>query len=143
VERHARLEHVVGSLERSRERLRFDVCPVARRVEVREVEHRPHPAGAPRDLDDVVERAQVADSPHYLDAEGDGASLALESLAEAPELLDDSVQCSLARALEQESGMEDDRRRSTRSGDPRAAVERTHGRREFPARRLHVAHEAK
>jgi hypothetical protein len=142
VEGRVRLEHGVGGLERGRERVRFDVGPVARRVEVREVEHRTYPARAPRDLDHVVQRAQVAHTPHHLDAEGNGASLSLESLAQAGELLDDRIERSLARALEQEAGMEHDRGRSARSGDAGAAVERANGRCELPARRLHVAHEA-
>ena len=69
---------------------------VARRMHVREVEHGPHPAGSLRDLEHVVQRAEVADAAHHLDSERDGALLPLEPLPQLPELLDDGVECVFA-----------------------------------------------
>ena len=69
-------------------------------MHVSEVEHGPDPAGAPGDLDDIGERAEVAHAAHHLDAERHRAVLALESLAQAAELLDDGVQRSLPAPAE-------------------------------------------
>ncbi len=49
-----------------------------------------------RDLEHVVQRAEVADATHHLDAEGNGAILSLQPLAQLPELLDDGVERVLA-----------------------------------------------
>ncbi len=87
-----------------------------------------------RDLDDVVERAEVADAAHHLDAERHGPSLALEPLAQRAELLDDRGDRVLAGAAEQEAGVEDDDRGAAGRGDPGAPVERADGRGELPAR---------
>ena len=127
MERRARLEDGVGRLERLDEQRRLEVGAVARRVHVCEVEHRPHPARALRDLDDVVERAEVAYAAHHLDAERHGPLLALESLAERAELLDDRGDRVLAAAAEQEARVEDDDLRAARLGDPRTPVERADG----------------
>ena len=105
--------------------------PVARRVHVREVEHGSHPADAPRDLDHVVDRSEIAHAPHDLDAEGHGTALALQPLAERPELLDDRVDRVLSGSPEQEAGVEDDDLRAARSRDAGAPVERADGRGEL------------
>ena len=118
-----RLEDLVRAGERVRERLCLDEGAVARRVHVREVEDRAHPPGAARDLEYVVERPEVAHAAHDLDAEGHGAVLRLEALAERPELLDDRVERILPRALEQEAGVEDHDLGAARGRDPRAPVE--------------------
>jgi len=78
VERRAGLEHLVGGLERRREGFDVREGAVARRVHVCEVEHRADPAEPPRDLEHVVEAADLAHAAHHLDAEGHGAALALE-----------------------------------------------------------------
>src|SRR4029077_18544794 len=49
-----------------------------------------------------------AGRPHPRDADGAGAPLPLEPLAQLAELLDDRVDRRLARAFEQEAGVEDD-----------------------------------
>ena len=97
---------------------------------------------APRDLDDVVERAEIAHAAHHLDAERHGAVLPLEPLAERAELLDDRVDRVLAAPPEQEPGVEDDELGAARRGDSGAAVERADRRRELASARLEVAHEA-
>ena len=94
-----------------------------------------------RDLDDVVERAEVAHAAHHLDAERHGPALALEPLAQRAELLDDRGDSVLARAAEQEAGVEDDDLRAAGGRDPRAAVERADGGRELAAARLEMPHE--
>ena len=91
MERNSGLEGVVCSLERRRERPHLEVGAVARSVHVREVEDGPNPTGAARDLEHVVEGAEVADSSHDLDSERYGAVLGLQALAERSELLDDRV----------------------------------------------------
>ena len=75
------VEHVVDRLERLGEQARLEIRAVARRVHVGEIEHRPHPARLSRDLDDVVNRAEVAHATHHLDTERDRTTLALESFA--------------------------------------------------------------
>ena len=67
----------------------LDEGAVARRVHVREVDHRSHPPCAAADLDAVVERAEVADPAHHLDAERHRTALALQALPHDCELLDD------------------------------------------------------
>ena len=142
VERHTRLEDVVDRLERLGEQARLEVGAVARRVHVREVEHGPHPAGARRDLDHVVERAEVADATHHLDAERHCPVLALEPLAQRAELLDDGRDRVLALASEQEAGVEDDDLGAAGGGNAGTAVERSDGGGELAAARLEVPHEA-
>ena len=108
VERHVRLENGVDERERLGERRCLEERTVARRVHVREVEHGPHPVDPTRDLDDVVDRSEVADATHHLDAERHGALLPDEALAERAELLDDCGDRVLAAPPEEEAGMEDD-----------------------------------
>ena len=60
----------------SAKRLDGREAAVGGRVHVREVEHRPHPAEPARDLDDVVERAELAHPAHHLDPERHVAALA-------------------------------------------------------------------
>ncbi len=55
---------------------------------MREVENWADPAEAPRDLDDVVCRSELAHAPHHLDAERHGAVLLLQSRTQLAELLD-------------------------------------------------------
>jgi len=107
VERPAGLDHLVGGLERGRERLDVGEGAVARRVHVRKVEDGTDPAGTPRDLDHVVEAADLAHAAHHLDAERNRAVLALQPLAQLAELLDDRVDRLLARAFEQKARVED------------------------------------
>ena len=138
----ARLEHVVDRLERLREEARLEVRAVARRVHVGEVEHRSHPAGARRDLDDVVERAEVADAAHHLDAERHGASLPSSRSRSVPSCSTTRCDRVLALAAEEEAGVEDDDLGAAGGGDAGAAVERADGRGELAAARLEVPHEA-
>ena len=111
-------------------------------MHVREVERRADPARPARDLDHVVDRAEVADASHHLDAEGHRALLLLEALAERAELLDDRVDRVLPAPPEQEAGVEDDELGAARGDDPGAPVERADGGRELPSARLQVPHEA-
>ena len=134
VERRARREDVVDRIEGLDEQARFEVGAVARRVHVREVEHGAHPAGPARDLDDVVERAEIADTPHHLDAEGNGPILSFQTLAQRAELLDDRGDRVLPRAAEQEAGVEDDDLGAAGRRDPRTAIEGADRRGELPAR---------
>ena len=72
---------------------------------------------------DVVDRTDLAHAPHHLDPERDCAVLALETLAQLAELLDDRIDRILARASEQEARMEDDDLRPRGFGDSRGVVE--------------------
>ena len=133
---------VVGSLERRRERRHLEVGAVARSVHVREVEDGSNPTGTARDLEHVVEGAEVADASHDLDSEGHGAVLALQPLAERAELLDDRVDRGFPWPLEKKTGVEDHDLRAARRGDAGAPVERADRRGELAAARLDMAHEA-
>ena len=110
-------------MQRLDERLDGEERAVGRRVHVREVEHRADPVEPRRDLDDVVDRAELAHAAHHLDPERHRAILALEPLAQLAELLDDRVDRLLARAPEQEARVEDDHLRAGRLGDPGRVVE--------------------
>ena len=114
---------------------------VGGRVHVREVDHGPHPAEPSRDLDDVVERAELADAAHHLDPERHRAILALEPLAQLAELLADRVDRVLARAPEQEAGVEDDDLGAGGLRDPGRVVEHADRHVQLLAA-LGVAHEA-
>ena len=70
------------------------------------------------DLDDVVDRAELADAAHHLDAERDGAVLPLELLAQGRERGDDVVDRLLGRAPEPEAGMDDDHLRAAAAAIP-------------------------
>ena len=126
----------------SAKRSGLQIGAVARRVHVGEVEDRSHPGNTVRDCEDVVERAEIADTAHHLDTERDGTAFLLQPPPQHPQLLDDAVESVLASPAEQESRMEDDRRRAAGGGDPGAPVERADGGAPLPARRLEVAHEA-
>ena len=93
-------------------------------MHVREVEHRANPLEAAGDLDDVVDRPEVANAAHHLDPERHRALLLLEALAKHAELLDDRVDRVVAAPSEQEARMEDDELGAARGHDARAAVER-------------------
>ena len=143
MERRVRLEDLVDRRERARR-----TAPTSRNAPslvacmcAKSSTGRTQPV-APRDLDDVVERAEVAHAAHHLDAERHGAVLRLEALAQRPELLDDRVDRVLAAPLEQEARVEDDELGAARGRDARASVERADRRRELPPARLEVAHEA-
>jgi hypothetical protein len=141
VEGLAGLEHAVGRLERGRERVHVGVRPVGGGVQVREVEHGADPGDARRQLDDVVERAEVADASHHLDAERHEAALRLQPLAEEPELLDHGVERLLPLAPEQETGVEDDDLGAARRREPRRVVEHAH-RHAVLLAEVEMAHEA-
>ncbi len=111
-------------------------------MHVREVENGPNPARASRDLEDVVQRPEIANPAHHLDPERHAATLSLEPLAERPELLHDRIERGLPRSLEQEPRMEDDELGAARGGDAGASIERADRRGELAAARLDVAHEA-
>ena len=95
-----------------------------------------------RDLDDVVERAEIADASHHLDAERHRASLALEPLAQGTELLHHRGDRILAGPAEKEARMEHDDLRAAGGGYAGTPVERADGGGELPARCLDVTHEA-
>ena len=106
-----------------------------------EVGHGPHPGERRRDRQHVLERAEVAHAAHHLDAEGHGAALRLEPLAQQAELLDDRGDRLLVRPPEQEAGMEDDRLGPARGGDAGRVVEHP-DRHVVLLAELGVAHEA-
>src|SRR5262249_38735560 len=80
------------------------------------------------DAEHVLSRPEVADAAHDLDAERHRTILALEPLAKLAELFDDGGERVLARPLEQEAGVEHDRRRSRSDRQARRMVEPSHGR---------------
>src|SRR5687768_14849202 len=116
----------INRLQCSVKRLAVRERAVARRMQMRKVEHGTDPAGSPRDLEHVVERAEVAHAAHHLDAERDGAILTPESLAQLSQLLDDGVERVLARTAEQEARMEDDDLGVAGLRDARRVVEHAH-----------------
>ena len=97
---------------------------VGGRVHVREVDHGPHPGHALGDVERVVDRAELADASHHLDAERDGTVLLLEPLAQRLEPADDVVERLLPVAAEPEAGMDDDHLGAARRCEPGAPVER-------------------
>jgi len=141
VERGAAREDAVHGGEHLVERLHGRERAVAGRVQVREIDHRPHPPEPRRDPEDVVEAAEVVDPAHDLDPERDPAVLGLDPLAEVTELGDDRSDRLLAGPAEQEAGMEDHRLGSRDLCDPRRVVEHP-GRHPVLAVALDMAHEA-
>ena len=127
VERRVLVEDRVRRGKRLGERSDVEELPVARRMHVGEIEHRTDPVDATRDLDHVVERAEIPNAAHHLDAERDGAFLLLEALSQCPELLDDRVDRVLSCTSEQEARVEDHELGTGGSRDPRASVESTNG----------------
>ena len=111
-------------------------------MHVREIEHGPHPADTTRDLDDVVDRSEIADATHHLDAERHRTLLPGETLAERAELLDDCGDRVLAAPPEEKARVEHDELGTAGRHDPGAPVERADRRRELPPARLEVSHEA-
>ena len=136
------LEDRVYGDKGSAETLRFEELPVARRVHVREVEHRTYPVGAPRDLDDIVDRTEIAHTPHDLDAERDSSAFAFQSLAQRGELFDHRVDCVLTTPAEKKARVEDDELCAARCRDSRAAVEGADRRGELSPACFEMAHEA-
>jgi len=141
VERRAGLEHLIGPGEDRRERRRLGEAAVRHGVQVREVEHGPDPAAARRDREHVLGGAQLADSPHDLDAERNGPVLLLQPPTQLTELLDDRVDRRLAFAPEQEAGMEDDHLGTAGLRDAGGMVEHADGHVELLAA-LGMPHEA-
>ena len=86
----ATLQHAVEGLD-------LGEAAVGDRVQVGEVDHRPHPGELRGDREDVLGRAELADAAHHLDPERHAAALALEPLAQLGELLDDRGERLLAR----------------------------------------------
>jgi len=141
VERHLRLHHGVGGLERGGEGLDVREPAVARRVHMCEVEDGADPAGAAGDRDHVVEAAEVVHAAHHLDAERHRAVLALEALSKLGELLGDRGDRGLAVSAEEEAGMEHDELGTRGPRDPRGVVEHPDGH-SLLLVALEVAHEA-
>ena len=126
--------HGVGRLERRRERVDVGERAVARRVHVREVEHRPDEVDLRRDREHVVDRAELAHASHHLDTERHEAVLRLEPRAQVAELVDDVGDRLLALAAEQEARVEDDHLGAGRLRDPGGVVEHPEGHLELLAR---------
>ena len=139
MERRVGREHAVGELERVAEALGLDERAVARRVHVREVDDRAHPAGAAADLDAVRERAEVPHAAHHLDPERHRSVLPLEPLADDRELLDDRVDRILATASEQEARMEHDDLGAAGGRDAGAPIECAERRRPLSPAGLEMA----
>ena len=127
VERLLGRHHRVGFRECVREGVDVEERSVGRGVHVREVEHRLHEVDARGDRADVVDRAEVAHATHHLDAERHQPILLLEPRAQLSELLDHGVDRVLARAIEQEAGVEHDHLGAGRFRDPRRMVEHPEG----------------
>ena len=124
MERRARLEHLVGGLEPVGEGLDVREVAVAGRVHVSEVEHGAHPAEPARDLEHVVERSRNrGPGPSPRSPNGTARTFGLEPLAQIPELFGDGVDRDLARAAEQEAGVEDDELGARGHRDPGGVVE--------------------
>ncbi len=123
MERRAGLQHRIHLRQALHERLDTRVGAVRGRVHVGEVEHGADPTEPPRDLDDVVGRAQLTHAPHHLDPERHRPVLPLEALPQLAELLHDGVDRLLAGAAEQKAGMEDDQLGARRLRDPCGVVE--------------------
>ena len=98
---------------------RLDEAAVGDRVQVGEVDHRPHPLELGGDREHVLGGAELADAAHHLDAERDAAALALEALAQLAELLDDRGERVLPLAAEQEARVDDDELGAAGDGDAR------------------------
>ena len=124
VERRSRLEDGVHALERRGERVDVGESSVGGRVHVCEVDHRPHPREPFRDMDDVVERAELVDASHHLEPEHDRAALLLEPLAQHDQPGNHVVEGLLAIAAKPEAGMDDDELCSCGRRDPGAPVQR-------------------
>ena len=92
-------------------------------MHVREVEHRPHPVDRRGDLDDVVDRAELAHAAHHLDPERHSAVLRLEPLAQLAELLADRVDRLLALRPSRKPGWKTTSSRAARLRDPGRVVE--------------------
>jgi len=142
VEGRAGLEHLVRALERGGERLDVRERAVAGRVHVREIEHRADPAEPPRDLEHVIDAADLAYAAHHFDSEWDGAVLGLEPLAQLGELLANRLDRRGSGAAEQEAGVEDDRLGARGLRDPGRVVEHPDRHVQLLAA-LGVAHEAR
>jgi hypothetical protein len=67
-------------------------------MQMREVDDRPHPGEARRNVQYVLQASDLADPAHDLNPERDVAALFLESLAQIGELLDHLGERLLARA---------------------------------------------
>ena len=93
------------------------------------------------DREDVLGGAELAHAAHHLDPERHRAALALESLAQHAELLDDRVERVRALAAEQEARVEDDELGAGRRRDPGRVVEHPDRHPELLVA-LDVAHEA-
>ena len=81
-------------------------------MHVREVEHRPDEVHLRCDRETVVDRAQLVDAPHHLDAERDEPVFRLEPLAQVAELPDDVGDRAFPLAAEEEARVEDDESRA-------------------------------
>ena len=88
VEGCALLEDRVGDAEHRGERLGVRECAVRDRMQVREVDHRPHPRQLRRDREHVLGGPELAHAAHHLDPERHRPALALEALAQLAQLLD-------------------------------------------------------
>jgi len=91
VERRARVQHVVGQLEDSREVLDVEEAAAGDCMKVCEVEHGPDPRAARRDREDVLCRTELAHTAHDLDPERNAPPFRLEALAQLAELLADCI----------------------------------------------------
>ena len=124
MERLAGPEYAVCALEYRGEPVDVGEGAVGGRVHVGEVDHRAHPVEARGKLEHVVDRAELADAAHHLDAEGDCAVLRLELLAQRGERGDDVVERLLGCPAEPETGVDDDDLGTGGGRDPGDAVER-------------------
>jgi hypothetical protein len=95
-------------------------------VHVRKVEHRADEGDARGDLEDVVERAELAHAAHHLDAEWDEPTLALEPVAEQEQLFDNGVEGTPPLAPEQIARVKHDHFCTARGCQPCAVIQHPH-----------------
>ena len=143
VERGVRLEHIVDRFERIGEEAASRYAPsLVACMCAKSSTGRTQPVPG-RDLDDVVNRAEIAYATHHLDAERNSAALSLEALAERRRAARRPTAIASSRARpRRKPGMEDDDLGPARGRDTRTAVERADRGRELLVRCLDVAHEA-
>ncbi len=133
MERRPRLQQPVRRREHVGERGRVQEGPVAHRVQVREVDHGPHPGQTGGDREDVLGCAELADASHHLDPEGHRAPLPLEPRTELGQVAADSVDRGRVIAAEQEPGVHDHELGAAGGGEPGRVVEHADGAAELRA----------
>ena len=127
MEGHLRGEQGVGAGQDLGEGLGLDEAAVGHRVQVGEVDDRPHPGELLADGENVVGVAEFPYAPHHLEAEGDRAPLGGQALAQFAQLLDDVGQGPGALPPQQEAGVQHHRFGAGEPGEAGGVVEHADG----------------